>query len=51
VNNAPANDQRYGWDGTFKGQELTPDVYVYMISAFCTNGEPINVKGDISLIR
>ncbi|MBS1781410.1 MAG: gliding motility-associated C-terminal domain-containing protein [Bacteroidetes bacterium] len=51
VNNAPANDQRYGWDGTFKGQELTPDVYVYMINAFCTNGEPINVKGDISLIR
>lgn len=47
----PANDPNYGWDGTFKNQELTPDVFVYMIETQCASGERIFTKGDISLIR
>ncbi|MBS1688225.1 MAG: PKD domain-containing protein [Bacteroidetes bacterium] len=45
------NEKDNGWDGTFNGVPLTPDVYVYMIDAICDTGEPISWKGDISLIR
>ena len=45
------NDFRYGWDGRFKGDPLTPDVYVYYIDAICTLDERVFLKGDISLIR
>lgn len=49
--NFPANDVSYGWDGTYKGEPLKPDVFVYIIDTKCENGEPIQLKGDISLIR
>jgi gliding motility-associated-like protein len=50
-NNIGLNDASNGWDGTFKGQVLTPDVFVYTVEALCTTGETINWKGDVSLIR
>jgi len=40
-----------GWDGTHKGQELPPDVFLYIVDAICDTGEPVTWKGDISLIR
>jgi gliding motility-associated-like protein len=49
--NMPVNDKSYGWDGTFKNQPLKPDVYVWIMDATCTNGEHMQTKGDISLIR
>jgi len=49
--NMPVNDRDAGWDGTYKNQQLKPDVFVWVISATCTNGEPLELKGDISLIR
>jgi gliding motility-associated-like protein len=49
--NMPINDRSYGWNGTYKNQILKPDVYVYIIDATCTNGEPLQIKGDISLVR
>lgn len=49
--NMPANDKMAGWDGIFKGQYLKPDVYIYFINALCTSGEPIEIRGDISLVR
>jgi len=49
--NIPVNQESYGWDGTYKGQQLKPDVFVYIISATCITGEPMEFKGDISLIR
>lgn len=51
VRNMPLNDELTGWDGTYKGEPLRPDVYVYILDASCTNGEPMQLKGDISLIR
>jgi gliding motility-associated-like protein len=45
------NDKNVGWDGTFKGVLLSPDVFVYVIDAICETGEAISWKGDISLIR
>jgi gliding motility-associated-like protein len=48
---ARANDPGFGWDGTYKGEVLAPDVFVYVIEVQCTTGEPFTFRGDISLIR
>ncbi|HRO41685.1 MAG TPA: gliding motility-associated C-terminal domain-containing protein [Flavipsychrobacter sp.] len=49
--NIPPNDERLGWDGTFKNDRLPTDVFVYMIEAACTTGETITLKGDVTLLR
>ncbi len=48
---AQANDGGVGWDGTYKGQVLAPDVFIYRIDVLCSTGEPFSFKGDISLVR
>lgn len=45
------NDELNGWDGTYKGAALSPDVYVYVIQVQCQTGEQLDLKGDISIIR
>lgn len=47
----PINDPAFGWDGTFKGQKASPDVYVYMIEILCDNNTVIPLKGNITLLR
>ncbi len=49
--NVPANDPSYGWNGTYKGQIVEPDVFVYIATIYCELGEPFKFSGDISLIR
>jgi gliding motility-associated-like protein len=49
--NIPANSPEAGWDGSFRGQQLKPDVYVYVAVTRCADGQAVEVKGDISLIR
>jgi gliding motility-associated-like protein len=49
--NLPLNDPAYGWDGKYKNELLNPDVFVYILNAQCESGNPIEIKGDISLIR
>jgi gliding motility-associated-like protein len=51
MKNFQPNEISYGWDGRYKGDALTPDVYVYIIEGICTLNQHIFVKGDISLIR
>ena len=46
-----ANDANLGWDGTFKGQKMSTDVYVYMIEIQCDNNSTLTYKGNIALIR
>ena len=43
-------DQR-GWDGTWNGQPLSADVYVYYALIRFIDGEEILYKGDVTLIR
>lgn len=45
------NDELAGWDGSYKSRKLDPDVYVYWIEAQCDNGEPLQWKGDVTLMR
>lgn len=49
--NIKANNESLGWDGRYKGELLTPDVYVYVVDAVCLNGQDVQQKGDVSIIR
>lgn len=49
--NFNANDQNSGWDGTYRGAKLNPDVFVYIMEVRCDNNSTINYKGNITLIR
>jgi gliding motility-associated-like protein len=43
------NDQ--GWDGTYKGEVLAPDVFVFYFKATCLNQLQYEKKGNVTLIR
>src|SRR5690606_41877454 len=45
------NDASLGWDGSYKGNQLNPDVFMYIMEGQCEGGEMMNWKGDVSLIR
>jgi len=45
------SDINDGWDGTYGGVMLNAGVYVYYIDAVCSNGQPIMLKGNITLLR
>ena len=49
--NFPVNDASAGWDGTYKGKIVSPDVFVYQVDVFCDNSESIRFEGNISLIK
>ncbi len=49
--NVYPNNPGVGWDGTFRGEVLAPDVYVYVLDVVCSTGEPFVFRGDISLVR
>ncbi len=46
-----SEDQNVGWDGTFNGEKLTPDVYGFYLHAKCYNGQDYFKKGNITLLR
>ncbi|MFA6060931.1 MAG: gliding motility-associated C-terminal domain-containing protein, partial [Taibaiella sp.] len=39
------------WDGTYNGQPAELGTYHYMVTGDCASGEPIQIKGDITLLR
>ena len=49
--NFNANDASSGWDGTFKGKKLSPDVFVYALEVVCSNNQTLVFKGNIALIK
>ncbi len=50
--NSQPNDAGAGWDGTYKGQVLAPDVFVYVAEVLCDLGQqPFSFKGDVSIVR
>lgn len=49
--NFNVNDASAGWDGSYKGLPLSPDVYIYTCDVICENNELLSFKGDVSLIK
>ena len=50
--NSQPNEPGAGWDGTYKGQVLEPDVFVYVAEVICDLGQqPFSFKGDVSIVR
>ena len=45
------NDQGAGWDGTYKGKRLSPDVFGYYLRADCFNGMEFTKKGNVTILR
>jgi gliding motility-associated-like protein len=45
------NDESLGWDGTFRGQEMKPAVFVYKIVVLTKDGVETEYSGDVTLIR
>ena len=46
-----SNNQGTGWDGTYKGTNLPTGVYVYYMDATTFDGQTVNKKGTITLLR
>ena len=46
-----SNDQSIGWDGSYKGTDLPPDVYGYYLQCICADGSTLRTKGNITLLR
>ncbi len=46
-----STDRTIGWDGTFRGKQLDPDVYDYYLKAVCIDGAESIIKGNITLMR
>lgn len=46
-------DMKIGWDGKkqISGESLPAGAYVYIVKGTKTNGDPVNVKGLVNLIR
>jgi len=45
------NNLDRGWDGTFQGKQLPPDVYGYYLSVICIGGDTYTEKGNVTIIR
>lgn len=43
--------QDIGWDGTYKGEECQPGVFVYYLDITCYGKKTFSKKGNITLIR
>ncbi len=47
----PPDEESFGWDGRFRGVELDPAVFVWVIEAELNTGERILLKGDVALMH
>ena len=44
-------DRGVGWDGTYKGKKMDPDVYDYYLKVTCIDNVESIVKGNITLLK
>ncbi|MEY4048050.1 MAG: hypothetical protein RL284_1601, partial [Bacteroidota bacterium] len=45
------NNQLEGWDGTYKGKHLGPDVFGYYLTVRCLDGGNFAKRGNVTLIK
>lgn len=49
--NISTDDRSAGWDGTYQGKPLPPDVFVFTLGATCDNGQTVETKGNVMIVR
>ncbi len=47
----PVNDPYIGWDGTFRGQSLTPGTFVWVLQVEWPDGSQETLQGQVLLVR
>ena len=45
------NDITIGWDGSYKGENLYPGVFVYYLKAICWNKTTLEKRGNVTLLK
>jgi gliding motility-associated-like protein len=51
ASNVQPNDPQSGWDGTFYGRLMNPQVFVWVVEVVLVNGAEIQLRGDVALVR
>ncbi|MBK7740661.1 MAG: gliding motility-associated C-terminal domain-containing protein [Saprospiraceae bacterium] len=51
ANNITANQETSMWDGTFRGRDMNPGVYAYLIQLKMSDGKVRILKGSVTLVR
>ena len=46
-----STDSTIGWDGTFRGRKLDPDVYDFYLDVTCIGGLQSITKGNVTLMK
>lgn len=46
-----SDKRQIGWNGTFKGKDLDPDVYDYYLEVDCIGGLTNIIKGNVTLMK
>ena len=50
-NELKPNDPNFGWNGTFNGKKLDPDVFVYYLDVVCNGEFKGTIKGNITVLK
>ncbi|MCC6410420.1 MAG: gliding motility-associated C-terminal domain-containing protein, partial [Saprospiraceae bacterium] len=48
--NFQPNEERLGWNGSFRGENMNPGVYVWWAEVELISGEKIILKGDVTIV-
>jgi gliding motility-associated-like protein len=51
ANDFIANNEAYGWDGTFRGKKQNNNVYTWLAEVEYLDGETEQLKGDVTLME
>jgi gliding motility-associated-like protein len=49
--NCRTDDPGCGWDGRINGRLVNPDVYVYFVELTCDTNEPLELRGNVTVLR
>ena len=47
----PLSEPTLGWDGTFKGKDLPPDVFAYYLIVEFIDDEDVLYEGDVTIVK
>ena len=45
------NEERLGWDGSFRGKPMNPAVFVWYAEVLLKDGQVILMKGDVTIVE